>query len=64
MRKPSPLTLELVEAMANNPASSPKLRKFHADQLKDLQRRSQRRPVRRPTAFTRFEIALENETNP
>jgi hypothetical protein len=61
-RTPSPLTLALVAAMATDPRASAALRKFHAAQLADLERRASRARDRRPSPFTRFIEKLETET--
>ena len=61
-RTPSPLTLALVAAMATDPRASAALRKFHAAQLADMERRASRARDRRPSPFTRFIEKLETET--
>lgn len=63
-RTPSPLTLALVAAMATDPRASAALRKFHAAQLADLERRASRARDRRPSPFTRFIEKLETENTP
>ncbi len=59
-RNPSPLTLQLVEAMATDPSSTKALRAFHAAQLVKL--RAPVKPVRSGTAspFSRFEEMLND----
>ncbi len=57
----SPLTLSLLSTMAADPHTPPKLAKFYADSLSDLQRRAKRQRTPRPSPFSRFEAALENE---
>lgn len=62
-RIPSPLTLQLVRAMATDPASPPKLRAFHAARLADLERaREAATRPQRASAFSRFLTKLERET--
>lgn len=60
-RNPSPLTLQLVEAMSTDPNSTPALRKFQAAQLAKL--RASVKPVRREIAspFSRFADSLATE---
>lgn len=57
----SPLTLSLLSSMASDPQTPPKLAKFYADSLADLQRRAARQQEPKPSPFSRFEAALEIE---
>jgi len=61
-RIPSPLTLQLVRAMAADPASPEAMRTFHRNRLDDLEKRaaSARRDVRE-SPFSRFEKSLETK---
>ena len=57
----SPLTLSLLSSMASDPQTPPKLAKFYRDSLADLQRRAKQQRTPKPSPFSRFEAALENE---
>lgn len=61
-RTPSPLTLQLVQAMATDPASTEALRKFHRKRLAILQESVKTGPTARPSPFSRFLEKLTTET--
>jgi len=53
-RNPSPLTLQLVQTMATDPANTEALRKFHRKRLAILQESVKTERTARPSPFARF----------
>jgi hypothetical protein len=62
-RTPSQLSIDLIEAMVNDPKLPKKLREFQRGQLADLKsRRAAALVEKRPNPFSRFVDHLEKES--